>query len=62
MINATGNLTALGGSTPSAAVRKAMQEADGSYVEMAELLEKTGQYIATQRWNRRAALWLLIAR
>jgi hypothetical protein len=25
-----------------------MQEADGSYVEMAELLEKTGQYIATQ--------------
>jgi L-seryl-tRNA(Ser) seleniumtransferase len=48
MINATGNLTVLGGSTPSAAVRKAMQEADGCYVEMAELLEKTGQYIATQ--------------
>ena len=48
MVNATGNLTARGGSTPSAVVRKAMQEADGSYVEMAELLEKTGQYIATQ--------------
>jgi L-seryl-tRNA(Ser) seleniumtransferase len=35
-----------GGSTPSAAVRKAMQEADTSYVEMEELLEKTGQFIA----------------
>lgn len=48
MINATGNLTARGGSTPSSAVRKAMQEADSSYVEMSELLEKAGQYVATQ--------------
>jgi L-seryl-tRNA(Ser) seleniumtransferase len=48
MINATGNLTALGGRRIIKTKRKAMQEADGSYVEMAELLEKTGQYIATQ--------------
>ena len=46
VINGTGNQTVRGGSTPSAAVRKAMQEADASYVEMAELLEKSGQFIA----------------
>jgi L-seryl-tRNA(Ser) seleniumtransferase len=46
LINAQGNQTVRGGSTPSAAVRKAMQEADTSYVEMEELLEKTGQFIA----------------
>ena len=46
VINGTGNQTVRGGSTPSAAVRKAMNEADSSYVEMEELLEKTGQFIA----------------
>ena len=46
VINATGNQTVRGGSTPSAVVRKAMLEADASYVEMAELLEKSGQFIA----------------
>ena len=47
VINATGNQTVRGGSTPSAAVRKAMQEANASYVEMAELLEKSGEHIAS---------------
>ena len=46
LINATGNQTVRGGSTPSAVVRKAMLEADASYVEMAELLEKSGRFIA----------------
>ena len=46
LINGTGNQTVRGGSTPSAAVRKAMFEADASYVEMEELLEKSGQFIA----------------
>ena len=48
IINATGNLTARGGSTPSPMVREAMQEADKNYVEMSELLEKSGQHIAMQ--------------
>lgn len=46
VINATGNQTVRGGSTPSPAVRDAMRQADDSYVEMAELLEKSGQFIA----------------
>lgn len=46
LINATGNQTVRGGSTPSATVREAMLEADASYVEMEELLEKSGQFIA----------------
>jgi L-seryl-tRNA(Ser) seleniumtransferase len=47
VINAAGNQTVQGGSTPSPAVRKAMEEADSSYVEMAELLEKSGDHIAS---------------
>ncbi len=39
VINATGNQTVRGGSTPSPAVRDAMRQADDSYVEMAELLD-----------------------
>ncbi len=48
VINATGNQTVRGGSTPSATVRDAMRQADESYVEMEELLEKSGQFIAEQ--------------
>ena len=46
VINATGNQTVRGGSTPSAVVREAMLQADASYVEMEELLETSGQFIA----------------
>ena len=46
VINARGNNTVLGGSTPSAGVRQAMQEAERYYVDMAGLLEKSGQAIA----------------
>ena len=46
VINATGNQTVRGGSTPAAAVREAMLQADASYVEMEELLETSGQFIA----------------
>ena len=48
VINATGNQTVRGGSTPSGTVRDAMRQADESYVEMEELLEKSGQFIAEQ--------------
>ncbi len=47
LINAEGNQTVRGGSTPSALVRQAMEEADMSYVEMEELLEKSGAFIAS---------------
>lgn len=46
VINATGNQTVRGGSTPADAVREAMLQADASYVEMEELLETSGQFIA----------------
>ena len=46
IINAQGNRTVLGGSQPTAVVKEAMDRADGSYVEMRELLEKSGEYIA----------------
>jgi len=46
VINARGNNTVLGGSTPSAGVRQAMQEAERYYVDMMQLLEKSGQAIA----------------
>jgi L-seryl-tRNA(Ser) seleniumtransferase len=46
IINARGNNTVLGGSTPSARVKRAMQDAERSYVEMAQLLERSGQAIA----------------
>ena len=46
VINARGNNTVLGGSTPSARVRRAMQEAERYYVDMEQLLERSGQAIA----------------
>jgi L-seryl-tRNA(Ser) seleniumtransferase len=46
VINAQGNGTVLGGSTPPKAVLEAMDEANLSFVEMRELLEKAGEYIA----------------
>ncbi len=46
VINAGGSTTRFGGSTPSPAVKRAMDEADGSWVEIQELLEKSGAYIA----------------
>jgi D-glucosaminate-6-phosphate ammonia-lyase len=46
VINARGNNTVLGGSTPSPRVRRAMQEAETTYVDMQQLLERSGQVIA----------------
>ena len=46
VINAIGNKTTLGGSTPSARVKQAMADADYYYVDMPELIEKTGERIA----------------
>ena len=46
VINARGNQTILGGSTSPAPVRQAMDEADLHFVDMRELLAKSGQFIA----------------
>lgn len=46
VINARGNNTILGGTTPSARVRRAMQDAETYYVEMQELLDRSGELIA----------------
>jgi L-seryl-tRNA(Ser) seleniumtransferase len=46
VINARGNNTVLGGSTPSARVRRAMQEAERYYVDMKQLLDRSGEVIA----------------
>src|ERR1700736_5877607 len=46
VINARGNNTVLGGSTPSARVRRAMQDVERYYVDMQQLLERSGQRIA----------------
>lgn len=46
VINARGFLTVLGGSTPSARVKQAMEEADRYFVEMKDLLEKGGEIVA----------------
>ncbi len=46
VINALGQRTMLGGSTPSAAVQAAMQLATRYYVDMDELLESSGRVIA----------------
>jgi D-glucosaminate-6-phosphate ammonia-lyase len=46
VINARGHATVLGGSTPSGRVKEAMEAADRYYVEMRELLERSGQIIA----------------
>jgi D-glucosaminate-6-phosphate ammonia-lyase len=46
VVNARGNNTVLGGTTPSARVRRAMHEAERSYVDMKQLLERSGVVIA----------------
>ena len=46
VINAGGNTTVWGGSTPSSEVMRAMQEASNSFVEMEELLATAGARIA----------------
>ena len=46
IINCQGNRTALGGSSPSPEVLEAMEEANGSYVVMSELMVKSGEYVA----------------
>jgi len=46
VINALGNRTMLGGSTPSDAVRQAMHLADRYYVDMDEFFKCTGQRVA----------------
>ncbi len=46
IINARGNVTVLGGSIISPGVRAAMDEANARYVDMAELLERSGRTVA----------------
>jgi len=46
VINARGNNTVLGGSTPSPRVRRAMQDVERYYVDMQQLLERSGAVIA----------------
>jgi len=46
VINARGNNTVLGGSTPSAVVHRAMLDAERYYVDMQDLLARAGQAIA----------------
>src|SRR6195256_6783719 len=46
VINARGNNTVLGGSTPSARVKRAMQDVERYYVDMQQLLERSGVVIA----------------
>jgi L-seryl-tRNA(Ser) seleniumtransferase len=46
VINARGHQTLLGGSTPSPAVKAAMERAERYYVEMEQLLRRAGEIIA----------------
>ena len=46
VINATGSVTMLGGSTPAPEVREAMERAEGAYIPLMELEEKAGAAIA----------------
>jgi D-glucosaminate-6-phosphate ammonia-lyase len=46
IINARGHQTVLGGSTPSPRVRQAMEAAERYYVEMPELLARSGEIIS----------------
>ena len=46
VINATGSVTMLGGSTPIPEVREAMAAADGAYIPLMELQEAAGAAIA----------------
>ena len=47
IINGRSNSTVLGGSTPSPTVRAAMEEAGRYWVEMAELMRRTGDHISS---------------
>ena len=47
VINAQGNRTDLGGSIVAKTISKAMDDANEHYVEMRELLDKSGDYIAS---------------
>ncbi|TAK25756.1 MAG: aminotransferase class V-fold PLP-dependent enzyme [Chloroflexota bacterium] len=46
VINARGHMTVLGGSTPSPRVRAAMDQADRYFVDMQDLLAKSGEIVA----------------
>ena len=46
VINAIGSVTMLGGSTPPAEVREAMERANDAYVPLMELQDKAGAAIA----------------
>lgn len=46
VINATGSVTLLGGSTPVPEVKQAMDEADSAYIPLIELQKAAGQIIA----------------
>jgi len=46
IINARGNNTVLGGSTPSPRVRQAMIDAERYYVEMEQLMDRAGERVA----------------
>ena len=46
VINGIGNKTFLGGSTPTARAKQAMEEADFYYCSMPELMERTGERVA----------------
>ena len=44
VINAAGSVTLWGGSNPSSEVRQDLDEGDLGFVEMQELLEKSGEH------------------
>ena len=46
VINAVGNQTVYGGSTPVGAVKEAMELSESNYVVMEELFQKSGDHIA----------------
>ena len=46
IINATGSVTLLGGSTPVPEVKEAMERAGDAYIPLMELEEKAGEAIA----------------
>ena len=46
IINAVGNQTVYGGSTPVGSVKEAMESSESNYIVMEELFEKTGDFIA----------------
>ena len=46
VINATGSVTMLGGSTPIPEVREAMDRAHEAYIPLMELQDRAGKYIA----------------